>query len=111
MLELLGYRPDDEVHDLFAGSGAVTFATELYELPPAHQCAACGAPIEQRSTGRPRRTCSDACRRRHAPTSRPGSALVGSADEKARLAVVDAGARAGVRPPLDPVYYEIRPLS
>ena len=70
VLELLGYRQGDEVHDLFAGSGAVTLATELYELPSTLQCAACGAPIEQRSTGRPRRTCSDACRRRLARRSR-----------------------------------------
>ncbi|MBF4563403.1 hypothetical protein ITJ43_14820 [Microbacterium sp. VKM Ac-2870] len=30
VLDTLGYQPDDELHDLFAGSGAVTLATELH---------------------------------------------------------------------------------
>lgn len=64
VLEMLGYRAGDEVHDLFAGSGAVTIATSLYEPPAIHACATCGTPLEQRPNGRPRRTCSDACRRR-----------------------------------------------
>ena|SRR5689334_679168 len=64
VLDQLGYQPSDELHDLFAGSGAVAFAASLYTPPPSLQCAACGSPIEQRGTGRPRRTCSDACRRR-----------------------------------------------
>jgi hypothetical protein len=65
VLEVLGYQEDeDEVHDLFAGSGAVTFATSLYEPPTGQRCSACGGPIHQRATGRPRKTCSDACRAR-----------------------------------------------
>ncbi len=64
VLNVLGYQDGDEVHDLFAGSGAVSIASEIYEVPADRSCAACGSPINQRSTGRPRRTCSDACRRR-----------------------------------------------
>ena len=70
VLDVLGYQPDDVVHDLFAGSGAVSLAASLYDLPPSQQCASCGAPIQQPSTGRPRRTCSDACRRRLARRGR-----------------------------------------
>ncbi|MEZ5087724.1 MAG: hypothetical protein R2722_16280 [Tessaracoccus sp.] len=65
VLDVLGYQPDvDELHDLFAGSGAVDVASMLYDPPPSQQCAACGTPIGQSPTGRRRRTCSDACRRR-----------------------------------------------
>lgn len=64
VLNALGYQDGDEVHDLFAGSGAVSLAAELYEHPADRCCAACGGAITQRSTGRPRRTCSDVCRQR-----------------------------------------------
>lgn len=65
VLEVLGYQAaDDELHDLFAGSGSVVGATSRYRPPPAQMCASCGRAISQRPTGRPRRTCSDACRRR-----------------------------------------------
>lgn len=73
VLEVLGHQPDDEVHDLFAGSGAVTLAMSLYSPPASQQCALCGSTINQRATGRPRRTCSDACRRRLA--RRPAKTL------------------------------------
>ncbi len=66
-----GYRPDGEVHDVLAGSGAVARAAELYELPPSLQCAVCGAPIEQLGTGCPRRTCSDVYRRRRRESESP----------------------------------------
>lgn len=64
VLDVLGYREGDTVHDLFAGSGAVTLAQELYVPPASLQCAVCGSPIDQPLRGRPRRTCSDACRSR-----------------------------------------------
>lgn len=64
VLDLLGHQPDDQVHDLFAGSGAVALAAELYEQPASQRCASCGGGIRQARTGRPRRTCSDTCRRR-----------------------------------------------
>lgn len=63
----VGSKPYAWTHcvlDLFAGSGAVTLAAELYEQPASQRCASCGDPITQRATGRPRRTCTDTCRRR-----------------------------------------------
>lgn len=77
VLDMLGYQDDvDELHDLFAGSGAVTLATELHTPHAGFRCAACGNPIHQAGTGRPRRTCSDACRRRLARRGRPPRASV-----------------------------------
>lgn len=65
VLDMLGYQDDvDELHDLFAGSGAVSLASELHTPQDGQRCAACGTAIRQSGTGRPRRTCSDACRRR-----------------------------------------------
>jgi len=63
VLDVLGYDPEvDELHDLFTGSGAVATAAIGYQPPPEHRCAACGARITQGTAGRPRKTCSDACR-------------------------------------------------
>lgn len=64
VLSVLGYSPDDELHDLFAGSGAVEAAAALYLPPSEYRCASCGVPIRQPQRGRPRRTCSDSCRAR-----------------------------------------------
>ena len=70
VLDMLGYQPDDELHDLFAGSGAVTLATELHTPSPEARCAFCGAPIQQAANGRPRRTCSPVGRQRLARRTR-----------------------------------------
>lgn len=56
----LGTKPATRCTALFAGSGAVTLALELYAPPETRRRAACAAPIQQRDSGRPRRTCSDA---------------------------------------------------
>lgn len=64
VLTVLGYAPDDELHDLFTGSGAVALAASLYAPPSQHQCAVCGRSIIQPLRGRRRRTCSDSCRAR-----------------------------------------------
>ena len=73
---MLGYDPDvDELHDLFAGSGAVASAITTYRQPAESSCACCGSPITQPSTGRRRRTCGEACRQRLA---RRAAALAGA---------------------------------
>ncbi len=62
---MLGYEPSvDELHDLFAGSGAVASAITTYRQPAESACAFCGSPITQPSTSARRRTCGQACRQR-----------------------------------------------
>lgn len=63
-LDLLGYRPGDQVDDVFAVTDAASIVESLHRLSAPDHCLFCGAPIIQAPTGRHRRTCSDVCRQR-----------------------------------------------
>ena len=63
VLAALGFQAgEDQVHTLLAGAGSNNFASSVYQQPQGQRCEFCGSSLERTATGRPRRTCSDACR-------------------------------------------------
>jgi hypothetical protein len=74
---LLFIASDLEEKRAYPYSGAIRRAAarlqELEAVAPAgapDTCARCGKPLKQRSTGRPRKWCSERCRRRKVPQTK-----------------------------------------